>query len=146
MKKKTQLTSVFARFKICAAAMWLIAVAGVSVSAPAVGSGSPPSDKSLLLSVEGRVEVARSGSLQWAPGAANQELMVGDRVRTGLKSRATLRLSDLSVLRLNQLTVLEIRPPQSTGEKAGLDLKGGSTYFFNRDRPGSTGFQTPTAS
>jgi outer membrane receptor protein involved in Fe transport len=120
---------------------WLMAVHLARAAEPA-----PTGEKSLLLSVEGRVEVAQSGSLQWSPGAVNQELSPGDRVRTGLKSRATLRLSDLSVLRLNQLTVLEIRPPQPSGERAGIDVKAGATYFFNRDRPGTTGFQTPTAS
>jgi len=146
MKINNPPTTLFARVRICAAIALLIAIGGISIGALAAEATSPSRDTSVLLSVEGRVEVARSGSLQWTPGVANQELMAGDRVRTGLKSRATLRLSDLSVLRLNQLTVLEIRPPQSAEEKAGIDLKGGSTYFFNRDRPGTTGFQTPTAS
>ena len=108
--------------------------------------GTAPSGESVLVTVEGRVEVSPSGSLKWSAGVPEQKLAVGDRVRTGLKSRATLQLSDLSVLRLNQLTVLEIKAPQAEGEKSNIGIQGGSTYFFNRDRPGSTGFQTPSAS
>jgi outer membrane receptor protein involved in Fe transport len=125
--------------------LWLALTGFSPVNLPAAEAPATP-PASVLLTVEGRVEVARRGLLDWAPATPNQELQTGDRVRTGLKSRATLRLSDLSVVRLDQLTVLEIRASQGEAEKAGLGLKGGSTYFFNRDRPGTTRFETPTAS
>lgn len=99
-----------------------------------------------LLAAEGKVEVATSATAGWKPGVTNQVLAVGDRVRTGLRSRATLRLSDQTVLRVNELTLLEIRPPQGSATRSGLDLKSGSTYFFNRGRPTETDFRTPVAS
>jgi len=112
----------------------------------ALAQNSPTNVQSQLLSVEGRVEVAPKGSATWAPGVTNQLLQNGDRIRTGVRSRATIQLSDRSVLRLNELTTLEIRPPQSASASAGFELKSGASYFFNRERPGSVEFRTPLAS
>ena len=83
---------------------------------------------------------------QWSPARTNQSLNVADKVRTGLRSRATLRLSDLSVLRMDQLTALEIQAPQSAGKPPVMDQKGGSIYFFNREKPADVQFRTPVAS
>jgi len=101
---------------------------------------------SLLLTKEGKVEVARAGQAAWNAGATNQTLANGDRVRTGSRSRATIRLSDASVLVVKELTTLEIRPPQTPGANSGFDMKSGSSYFFNRERPGTVEFRTPLAS
>src|SRR5712691_323869 len=57
----------------------------------------------VLLTKEGKVEMARRGEAQWAVAQTNQVLQVGDRLRTGVRSRATLRWSNLSVLRVNEL-------------------------------------------
>ena len=107
---------------------------------------TPAANPSILLTTEGRVEVARTGVAAWNPGQPNQTLQTGDRVRTGPKSRATIRLSNLSVLRVNELTTLEIRPALRPDGPTGLDLKSGSTYFFNREKPSDVQFRTPLAS
>ena len=99
----------------------------------------------VLLSIENKVETAPPASTQWSPGQTNQTLQAGDRLRTLRRSRALLRLSDLSVIRVNELTVLEIRAP-STGQNGFLDLQSGSIYFFNRERPSTIEFRTPVAS
>jgi predicted Zn-dependent protease len=101
--------------------------------------------QSALLTVENRVEVARAGSLAWTAGQTNQPLEIRDRVRTGMRSRATVRLTDLSVLRLSELTTIEIQPPKS-GNKPVLEQRSGATYFLNRERPGEIEFRTPQAS
>jgi predicted Zn-dependent protease len=101
--------------------------------------------QSALLTLEGRVEVARAGSLAWTAGQTNQSLEIRDRVRTGMRSRATVRLTDLSVLRLSELTTIEIQPPKS-GNKPVLEQRSGATYFLNRERPGEIEFRTPQAS
>src|SRR5688500_9326511 len=88
--------------------------------------------KTTVLAAEGRVEAMRLGSENWLPAQTNQTLNFKDRFRTGMKSRATLRLSDQSVFRVNQLTVLEIQPPAAEGKTAVLDLKTGAAYFYNR--------------
>ncbi len=105
-----------------------------------------PSQPASLLTAEGKVEVFATAVAAWKPAQTNQTLKVGDRVRTGVRSRATLRLSDQTVLRVNELTLLEIRPGLSAGKRAGLDLKAGSTYFLNRGQPSETDFRTPVAS
>ena len=113
----------------------------------AVSGQSPATNgPSRLLSVEGRVEVARSGLAAWKAGTTNQVLQNGDRVRTGVRSRAMIQLSDRSLLRVNELTTLEVRPPQAAGASAGFEMKSGAGYFFNRERPGSVEFRTPLAS
>ena len=100
----------------------------------------------LLLTLEGKVEVSPTGQTTWTLGTTNQTLRVGDRLRTGLRSRATVRLSNLTTLRVNELTTLQIQPPSAVGKQAGLDLKNGSTYFFSRERGNETEFRTPLAS
>jgi tetratricopeptide (TPR) repeat protein len=99
-----------------------------------------------LLEVEGKVEVARKGSATWSAGQLNATLQPGDRLRTGLRSRATLRWSELSVVRVNELTSMEIQPPAKPTEKAQLDLRSGATYFFSREKPTEVQFRTPVAS
>src|SRR5439155_1260848 len=76
----------------------------------------------------------------------NQFLRGGERLRTGLLSRATLRLSDKSVLRINELTTLKIQPPPRFSNAPVLDLGAGSTYFFSREKPATVEFRTPLAS
>jgi hypothetical protein len=111
-----------------------------------VGSSVGFSAESVLLTAEGRVEVARAGSLAWSPGHTNHSLNLRDRVRTGMRSRATIRLSDLSLLRLSELTTIEIQPPSKTGNKPVLEQRSGVSYFFNRERPSEMEFRTPQAS
>ena len=96
--------------------------------------------------MEGKVEVARAGSAVWTAGVTNQPLQIRDRVRTGVRSRATIQLSDRSILRVNELTTLEIRSPQSAGASGSFQMESGASYFFNRERPGAVEFRTPLAS
>src|SRR5512135_3636585 len=65
----------------------------------------------VLVESQGKVEIARKGSTEWILAATNAVLQAGDRIRTGLRARATLRWSELSAIRVNELTSLEIQPP-----------------------------------
>ena len=103
-------------------------------------------DTATILTREGRVEFAVKGTAQWTPAQTNQSLKLGDQVRTGLRSRATIRMTDLSVLRLNELTTIEIDAPEQTGGKAELNQKSGASYFLNREQPTAIRFRTPIAS
>ena len=123
----------------------LAAAFSLRAQAPAPAATPGPRD-AVLLTISGAVEVAPAGSTNFAPGQPNQILHLGDQVRSGKASRATLRLSDKSVLRLYELTTLEIKPPQQAGHNDVIDVKVGATYFFNRDKPQETQFQTPSAS
>jgi cytochrome c-type biogenesis protein CcmH/NrfG len=107
---------------------------------------APATGDSLLLTAEGKVEAAAAGSTDWQAASTNQTLHVGDRLRTGLHSRATVRLSNLTVLRVNELTTLQIQPPSAPGKQSALDLEKGAAYFFSRERPTEMEFRTPLAS
>jgi tetratricopeptide (TPR) repeat protein len=104
-----------------------------------------PTD-SVLLTLEGKVEVSPAAGAVWTLGRTNQVLKVGDRLRTGVRSRATVRLSNKSVLRVNELTTLKIQTPPQASNAPLLDLQSGSTYFFSREKPADVQFRTPLAS
>lgn len=115
----------------------------------ALTAQTPTSTSALTCAVltrEGKVEVARKGVAHWSPAQTNQILNIGDRLRTGLRSRATLRWSDLSIVRVDELTSMELQPPEKSKTKPQLELKSGATYFFSREKPEEIQFRTPVAS
>lgn len=127
----------------CCAVVALLVFAGASEAAEA-SLGQPP--VCILLTREGKVEVSPKGTTQWIAGQSNQVLQLGDRLRTGMRSRATLRWADLSVMRVNELTSIEVQPPEKPGQKPQLELKSGAAYFFSREKPTEVQFRTPVAS
>ncbi|MDB6109059.1 MAG: FecR protein, partial [Pedosphaera sp.] len=124
--------------------LWLALGFNFQASAKAPAGGET-NQAGVVLTIEGTVEVARSGTSPWSTANTNLVLAFGDSLRTGPHSRATVRLSDLSVLRVNEKTVLEIRS-QAGGNGSLLDLQSGSSYFFNRSKPSSLQFHTPLIS
>ena len=115
-------------------------IAGAQANA-GVGRG-----ECLLVDLEGKVEVSAKGGNQWTLAQTNLVLNIGDRLRTGLRSRATLQWSGLSVMRVNQLTTMEISAPAQPDGPAQLNLQSGATYLFSREKPSTIQFQTPVAS
>ncbi len=115
--------------------------------APAAGTPPPASPASrpdaALLEFAGTVEFAGAGTAAWNPAQRGQALQPGDRLRTGPDSRATVRLSDRSVIRLNQRTWLQIQAPQAAGGRARFRLERGSLFFLNREKPRDLEFETP---
>ena len=97
----------------------------------------------VLIELEGGAVVSRVGSAAWDPAYTNQMLFPGDRLRTLERSRAVVRLSDLSLLRLSELTHIQI--PTATSRRGGFNLLRGLLYFFHRDKPGVMPVTTPTA-
>jgi tetratricopeptide (TPR) repeat protein len=97
-----------------------------------------------LLSKENVVDSA-SSSGSWAPATIGQPLAVHDRLRTGEDSRAAVRMTDLSVLRIDELTTIEITPPATTSDKPSLNVKEGTTYFFSREKSREMRVETPAA-
>jgi hypothetical protein len=92
----------------------------------------------IVLGLEGKVEVARKGTGRWTAVQTNMILSAGDRLRTGLRSRATLRWPDKSVLRINQLTSMEISQPATNKlVQPALRLDDG-TINFKRDGTSNT--------
>jgi len=86
-----------------------------------------------LATVEGRVELQRSGASSWQAGALNAELCKGDTVRAGERSRATVALVNQAVLRIDQNTAMRL--DNITGvaqERSTLSLFKGALQSFSR--------------
>lgn len=97
-----------------------------------------------ILSKENSVDTLRPPA-GWQTAIVAQKLRVHDRLRTGEDSRAAVRLSDLSIMRMDELTENEILPPKIASSKPTVDLKQGSDYFFSREKSREIHVQTPAA-
>ena len=105
---------------------------------------APPGEGAALIEVENDV-AAKRGSAAWQKAEPTLPLAPGDKVKTGKKSRAAVRLTDRSVMRLDQTTVFEIGPPSGADGAPSLDLKQGGVYFFSRERSPEMRITTPAA-
>ncbi len=131
-----------ALWRFASLAIPLVALAGINK-----GFAAQPSGDAIVLTVEGnQVEVQAQGTTSWKKATANTVLKTKDVFRTGFKSRATLRYSDQSVMRIDQLTTLEVEPPKAGQQQPVLNLKAGTAYLLNRDQPTEIQFKTPVAS
>src|SRR6266851_3477442 len=130
---------LWARLAVLAAAILLTVL-------PRSLCGAADNPTCVLVEKEGKVEVARKGSAAWSAAQPNQDLQPGDRLRTGSRSRAALRWSESSVVRVSELTSMEIQLPAKPGDKPQLDLRSGATYLFSREKPTEIQFRTPVAS
>jgi tetratricopeptide (TPR) repeat protein len=97
-----------------------------------------------ILEIEGTVQVSRVPSSVWDPAYVNQPLHGGDRVRTGERSRALVRLSKLTTWRLAERSLLQL--PEEPQPRSIFNLLRGALYFFHRDQPGTFPVKTPTMS
>lgn len=123
-----------------------IVLMAVLITACASVGGRAATPDATLLTVEGKVSVSKQAQAAWAPGAVDMALMFGDRVKTGVRSRATVRFSNQSVVRLNELTTMTVRPTNAPPRTPGLEIEDGAVYFFNRERPEAVEIRTPLAS
>jgi Flp pilus assembly protein TadD len=106
-------------------------------------TNSPPASR--LVEFAGKVEVTIAGTNDWHPAMTNQVLNSGDRLRTDRDSRATLQLSDRSTIRVNELTMIEIRPPTPPARHR-FNLRRGALFFLDREKPADVEFETPLTS
>jgi tetratricopeptide (TPR) repeat protein len=119
---------------------------GVQVLLPQLAAAQTNSNKvaAIVISLEGNVEILPRGATNWVAAKIGHSLETGYQLRTGAKSRAMIRLSNLSVLRVGAWMTYEIEAPRTAGGKPGLNVKAGSAYFFSRDKPQETQVRTPT--
>jgi len=108
------------------------------------GAAQTTNSSSTLIEAAGQVEFFPLSATNWQSAVAGLALQPGDRVRTRAQSRAAVQLSDRSVIRLDELTTLEILPPRNV-EKKRFNLSRGVIYFFNREKPADVEFDTPLA-
>src|SRR5205085_6834881 len=93
----------------------------------AIRAQEPKSGDAALIEAENDV-TARKGAGTWEKAVPTFPLAVGDRVKTGKKSRAAVRLTDLSVIRLDQLSLFEVGAATGQAGKSSIDLKQGGAY------------------
>ena len=97
-----------------------------------------------VVSVENKVEAAKATGV-WLPAQAEQRLAIQDRIRTLRKSRATVQLTGLYNMRMEQLTTVEISPSLLDDSKPRLDLGSGALFIFSREQSGEIDIKTPAA-
>src|SRR6266567_2537263 len=134
----------FAEHKAFSGALFFCAA--LLVFTLSVGAVNGAATGCLVIDRQGKVEFARKGNAQWSLAQSNEVLQAGDRLRTGFRSRATLRWSELAVIRVDELTSMEIQPPAKPGAKPEMELRSGAAYFFSREKPEDIQFHTPVAS
>jgi hypothetical protein len=125
----------------------------VAVLRPAMVPGQPGSTAPsatnpppMVLTVEGtNVWIQRFGSNTREAAYPAQILQNKDRGFTGARSRASVRLSDLSVARIRENSEFQIEPLPDPNVKAEFSLLKGLLYLLHRDKPGVHRFRTPTA-
>ena len=99
----------------------------------AVAAESCQSVVGRLATVEGQVEVQRTGSANWQSGALGGDLCQGDTVRAGASSRATIALINQAVLRVDQNTAMRLDNITGvTEERSVLSLLKGAFQSFSR--------------
>lgn len=124
-----------------AGVVWCV-LAGCALAAPATSANTQYATQ--LIEMAGKVEVAFAGTNDWRPAQVRQLLHPGDWLRTAVDSRATLQLSDRSVIRINQSTLLEIQPPLQPARHR-FKLGRGALFFLDREKPADVEFETPLA-
>ena len=117
-----------------------LALAGLAlciIPAVAQTSGENSPAEVRIVEVQQSVEIMPSGAQTWVLTQTNQVLHSGDRLRTGLNSRAALLWYDQSMVSFGPLSEIEILPPNSPGSLCGVQVIKGIMSFFHRDKPGS---------
>ena len=127
---QTQCRRVVSELKL---GLLLLFLAGrIGVAQPA----STTSGQVVVLTLENRVEVLRAGARVADPAYTNQTLLPGDRLTTYARSRATLRLGDASVIRINERSVYQVEA--ASGHRMGFSLLRGLLYFTATSPASST--------
>ena len=115
-----------------------------AVPFPAPAEQAPKSAGAALIEAENDV-AAKRGAGAWQKAEPILPLAPGDKVKTGKRSRAAVRLTDLSVMRLDQTTVFEVGSASGSAGAGSIDLKQGGAYFFSRERAPEMRITTPAA-
>lgn len=112
----------------------------------APASAEPPTPKAdaVIVEKENLVEAQIRGQV-WRAGELGLGLAVGDKLRTGEYSRAAVRFPDLSMLRVDELTTVEIAQPSTPTQKQILGIRRGGIYLHHRDKPLEMQIRTPAA-
>jgi tetratricopeptide (TPR) repeat protein len=119
----------------------LLALSLLCTLAAAASAQNPEAE---LVEKENLVETQRI-TPAWKPAAIGLQLLFRDKVRTGELSRAAVRFTDRTMLRLDEFTIAEIVPPPRADGAPSLNLRQGGAYFFSRERTPEIQITTPAA-
>ncbi len=68
----------------------------------------------VVVAKEGKVEFAKKNTKEWKSVELNLVLSVGDHMRTGVRSSVSVRLGDGTVMRISELTSMQMQPPKGS--------------------------------
>ncbi len=85
-----------------------------------------------IVSIQGSIELRRVNETIWQQAAMNSTLCAGDMVRARSHSRAALRLSNESMLRLDQRTAITFPQSEENNKTSLLDLFSGAIHIITR--------------
>jgi tetratricopeptide (TPR) repeat protein len=94
-----------------------------------------------IFSIQGSVEIRRAHAQDWQAAEREGVLCVGDQMRVGERSRAGIRLSNETLLRLDQRTTLTIHAVDQANTQL-MDLLRGAIHVMTRT-PRPFRVQTP---
>src|SRR5688572_2343519 len=92
--------------------------------------GQNPTPLAKLQSKQGQVDFSRAATTNWNAAPLGQSLVHYDRLRTRQLSEAAVQLVDLSIIRLAELSQLEMVPPREAAAKARFHFESGKMYFI----------------
>jgi len=122
----------------------LLCASLVALWSSAAGAQTCTSDwNARLISVEGDVEIRRSGRTDWSPAKLDDVLCIGDAVRTREYGRAAVQLPDETITRLDQNTTVTFVPSQNQ-KRSWLELLRGAVHIISRGH-GAVEVLTPFA-
>ncbi|MEE9604755.1 MAG: FecR family protein, partial [Candidatus Scalindua sp.] len=96
----------------------------------AAGAASSKEWTARIVSVQGDVQAQKKGETQWKSVNLDDTFHIGDMIKVEKRSRASILISNETLIRLNQNTTITF-----SGEKKKLswmDVAKGSVYFISR--------------
>ena len=88
-----------------------------------------------IVQLTGKGDTRETADADWRPAAVRQKLLVGWFVRTREMSQMALLLRDSTQVRLNQLSILNIKSVAVAGQPTRLELPRGRAWAQARQRP-----------
>ena len=105
----------------------------IILASTAVASDNCQAVVGRLATVDGQVEVQKTGASSWQAGVLGADLCQGDTVRAAARSRATITLINQAVLRIDQNTAMRLDNITGvTEERSVLSLLKGAFQSFSR--------------
>lgn len=98
----------------------------------------------VVIERENIVEMQSRGQT-WKKAELGAQLAEHEKLRTGEFSRAAVQLTDRSTLRLDELTTIEISSNSHPATGKTLEVKKGTLFFYNRDKPQGAEIHTAAA-